>query len=67
MDDSVICRRRSVSEISVREQSAMTITREIDSSTSLVARERLEAQTAVALWNRFDEDFGAFADEHSIL
>ena len=45
----------------------MAITEEVDSGTSALARERREAQAAVVLWNRFDEDFGAFADEYSTL
>lgn len=39
-----------------------------------VARERQRraaevtlAQAATAMWNRFDEEFGSFADEHSTL
>ena len=34
---------------------------------SPITPEQYDAQVAAALWNCFDEEFGAFAEEHSVL
>ena len=40
---------------------------DLSSPASPVTAEQYGAQIAAALWNRFDEEFGAFAEEYSVL